>query len=601
MATRIERESQFIEWMLDLMNRCDQAKKPYLGHAEQAQFLHDTVMQRWEPGTDRPILDRMSINPSAPHSSEPMIKGVVRDASHILLKHDPMIRVRSLDVTKSSTAEGITVHLYEAWTNRVTNTLKRLRLATQGMFLSGMEILAVEYYINTVGELIHLVNVVPRTDFWADPIYSDIDDHICIRRYWFSERQLRRIFGTTVYDTIEESPTRAFARYSMFDMNQYDWRGGSDVGPPDWWAPSDEGLYPVYEVWIPNRYLDPEYFTDRQITGSPFGRKLTVLAQSVMENIPNPNAMISQMGGYVGHQGHPFVQLECFRTFNRDGYSPLYQVEGIVHDLEEIQWEVNELARMAFIAAQREAEPNYWVPEGQTRGTDFLAHLPGRKFYYDPTVSLNPPIQVRSPNLNALIAMMNIKQNSLRDVSGVRGPIIGGDPAMGTSHTPASTMRQIQESSTIRLWGPLGNIENAIHGIGWRMLGNIQQHKPIDSYASVVINGRETYAQWIQDYIYINYRIEVVSGMSTVLRDLDRLNLSTQIFNTVAPVFLNPTPHGIRTAQAYLSSLQDPIAYEYLQVAQELSTQIQQQLQQQEMGINPIQQTLMMQPGSEGV
>jgi len=612
MASPVEREADFIEWVVDFMNRCDQARRGYLGHAEQAQFLHDTVMQRWEPGTTHPITDSMSLHPGAPHSSEPMIKGVVRDASHILLKHDPMLRVRSLDVTKSSTAEGITVHLYEAWTHRVTNTLKRLRLALQTAFLSGLEVLAVEFYRDTVGELHHLVSIIPRVDFWSDPVHSDIEDHLCVRRYWFSEKQLTRIFGD-VEDFIHQGPPRPFTRYHMFDMNQYDWSGTQDTAPPDWWGPSSEGLYPVYECWIPNRYLDPDHFTDRQIDQSPFGRVVTILAQEVMKNVPNPNAMLTQ-AGFIGHRSHPFVQLECFRVCNRDGYSPLYAVEGIVHDVEEIQWEVNELARLAFIGAQREAEPNYWVAEGQTRGTDHLAHLPGRLFRYDPMVAPTPPIEIRGPNLNSLIAMLNIKQNSLRDVSGVRGPIVGGDPAMGTSHTPASTLRQIQESSTIRLWGPLGNLENAIYNVGWRLLGNIQQHKHPGEYASVVINGKEMYTEWTLDHIYNSYRLEVVAGMSTVLRDLDRLNLSTQIFNTVAPVFLNPTPHGLRTAQAYLSSLQDPMAFEYLQVAQELLQQLNQQQfnpQQPQLGglegLNPaagppdLSQVLSSQPPPEGV
>jgi len=595
MATQLEREEIFIDWMIAFMIQCDRGRIGYLENAEQAQFLYDTVMERWVPGTSNIISGRDSLNPSAPSSAAPMVKGIVRDATHILLKHDPAVRVRPYDVNDSGLAADVTTHLYEAWRNRSTQALKKIRLSQQGCLISGVEVLAVQPWLDALGELHHQIEVVPRVDMWFDPVFSDIDHRVVIRRYWFPESQLGREFGDDALEIALTSRANYAqpSRHNIFDANQYDFGGIDDTAPPDYWHPTDEGLFPVYEIWIPHRYLNPDQFTDREITDSPYGRRITVLNHEVIENIPNPNAGQIGENKWIGHRSHPYVIHECFRKFDRDGFSGLYNVEGIIHDLEQIQWEVNELTRLAFIAAAREAEPNYWVAEGQTRSTDYISHEPGKMFYYDPSVAQSPPIQVQSPNLGAMMVLLQQRQSSLRDVSGVRGPIIGGDPVMGTSHTPAGTMRAIQESSTIRLWGPLGNTELAIEGVAWRLLGNMQQHKRVGSYATVNISGVDNYSEWTQDHIYNEYRLEVVAGMSTVLRDIDKMNLNTQIFSTVAPMFLQPSPTGLRAVKAYLISLNDPAAYEYIELANEMIAgfesevaQRQEQQQQQPEGID---------------
>jgi len=585
-----EREDRFVEWQINFMQKCDRARTSYLAEAEQAQFLHDTVMERWVPGTSDPISDRNSLNPSAPSSSEPMVKGIVRDATHIMLKHNPMVRVRPYDVEDTQLAQDITVHLYEAWTNRSTQALRKVRLSQQGNLISGMEVLGVQPWKDAMGELHHQIEVVPRVDMWFDPVFSDIEHRPAIRRYWFNESQIRSDFGDDAID-LANTPSAQYGlphRYSIFDINQYDFGGEYDSGPPDYWHPTDEGLYPVYEIWIPHRYLDPNLFDDNQIDTSPYGRRVTVLNREIVEDISNPNAVQVSQNQWIGHRGHPYVLHECFRTFDSDGFSGLYNVEGILSDLEQAQWELNEMNRLSYIAAAREAEPNYWVAEGQTRSTDYMAHEPGKVFTYDPTVAMSPPIPVTSPNIASIMALRQQRQTSIRDISGVRGPIIGGDPAMGTSHTPASTLRAVQDSSTIRLWGPLGNTELAIEGVAWRILGNMQQHKPVGTYATVNISGVDSYAKWTRDHIHKEYRLEVVAGMSTVLRDIDQMQLNTQIFTTVGPAFMNPSPSGLRAAKAYLVSLNDPSAYEYIELANEMLATFEQESQSPQVQGGPL-------------
>ena len=94
------------------------------------------------------------------------------------------------------------------------------------------------------------------------------------------------------------------------------------------------------------------------------------------------------------------------------------------------------------------------------------------------------------------------------------------------------------------------------------------------------MNGSIVHSEWQERDISTEFRTEVVSAMTTPLRDMDRQNMATNIFSLVTATLANPSLPMLQNLKLYLRALNEPIAYEWMQLLDEMIEQMQQQQQQ---------------------
>jgi hypothetical protein len=123
------------------------------------------------------------------------------------------------------------------------------------------------------------------------------------------------------------------------------------------------------------------------------------------------------------------------------------------------------------------------------------------------------------------------------------------------------------------------------------MLGLMQEFYPVGRYQHLSEAGDSWYGEWQESHIEMEFKIEIVSGMSTPLRDMDRAQTASVTLQSIAPYLqMGAMPQNIpnlQLAQAYLRTLNEPATFEYmnlvnsmLEQAQASSRQFQQQQQQ---------------------
>lgn len=108
-----------------------------------------------------------------------------------------------------------------------------------------------------------------------------------------------------------------------------------------------------------------------------------------------------------------------------------------------------------------------------------------------------------------------------------------------------------------------------------------QLYKP-GRYSAVNMNGSLVHAEWNERDISTEFRTEVVSAMTTPLRDMDKQNMATNIYGLVAAALANPGLPTLQNLKLYLRALNEPIAYEWVQLVDEMLEELRQQQQMQQ-------------------
>ena len=588
-------DQAIIEYIEDALSLADEPRDTYLEDSIHAHFLFNNTIQRWIPGTEEPI----EVNDGHPVSIENMIQPMLLDAVSLLLKNYHMFRIKPAKPSDYDLADEINKHILAIWDESEVQTV--LQLSQLEAFITGMSIIEVYPEGDQLNNISTYIGLVPREDIWFNPKEIDIKRSWAIRRTWHTLRELELEWGEDIINDAIETP------------EQYDWDVSKESGEiPDWWEAQDD-LYPLFTLWLPSRDYDPDMLEEDEIAESPFGRKVEVLQQTILRNAPNPFAMpmSDPMTGepiYIGHKSHPYVLHECNRVVGENGYTGLYDVKGLVNAMESSQWELNELTRVLMQLGRRVAQPPILAPEGSlVDPTSNVSYTAGKVIQYDPAISPTPPSPVPMPADAGYVQYLHQqRKSSLREISGVREMMTGSGPSPGTSHTPVGTIASAQEASFTRMWTVVSALDRAITGVGIKMLGIMQEFFPVGKYNAVSVNGEQWHGEWQQRHIDTEFRLEVISGMSTPLRDMDRVSTATQIFSAISPILqMGESPQALpmlTLVKAYLQTINEPAAWEYLNVVSTMVDNIEQRQQEQEMmQMQQMQQMQGMQQGMEGL
>ena len=561
----------FVDQVEEWLEFADKPRQQFIDDGKHAHYLFSNLLERWVPGTEE-SLD----TDGHPASVENMIQSLLLDAVSLLLKNYPMFRVKPVKASDFDLIDEINKHVLSIWKD--SQAQRHLQLSQLGALISGMSILEIYPEWNAFDEMDIKINLVPQTDIWFNPKEVDVDKCWVIRRTWHTMAELERSWGASAINTALSGETMMVDR-ALF---------------PEWWSAQDN-LYPLYTIWVPPQEYHSGILGKSARDEAPFGRKIELLGRHELRDVPNPYAMINQ-DKFIGHRTHPYVIHECNRVVDEYGYSGFYDVQGLVNSLESTQWELNELSRILMQMSRRVASPPMIVAEGSLIDpTAQISYTAGKGIQFDPNVSPQPPTAVPLPVDTQMATYLHgFRTQMMREQSGIREMMTGAGGGMGTSHTPVGTITTAQEASFTRMWTVVSALDRTIEAIGKRFLGLMQEFIPPGRFNYLSDSGDQWHGEWQESHIGMEFRLEVVSGMSTPLRDMDRVQTASQLYQSIAPVIqLGALPQNIpslQLAKAFLMTINEPAAFEFLNLVNTLLEQAQAGAQQQQQQYNPMDQ-----------
>ncbi len=589
-----------------MLEQADEAREVWLQKAEYNQSVLYHQPHQWVPGSG----DELSTQ--HPESVENVIKPMLRDIASLLLKNDPLARIypqKPVDeggYSNFQLADDMQKHFLSAWqTSEAKYVVRRCLQESLITGLSHIEIGWDTSQIDLYGQGRISARHIARQDIWVDPTQPELGDSYVIHRTWHPEDELIRMFGKDVKSAVRERKRSSYVIGEIGERNSGDsWLADSTI-LPSYWHRTDDNLYPLYTLWLPRQSPSPlPLDDDPENVGNPWrwgsksvflrGKKLNTKPNPFVKKWKSPNPQLEGSGvsGHiVGHRGMPYVSLKIFEEMDNTGRYGYYNVEGIAELLEQSQWDLNDIRRILMAIARRAMNPVIIARENSIKGAlDMnLSWTSGRLILVDRN-SMDMPQPVEVPTVPFVSDLYERTKQYMRDASGLKEWTTGLKPR-GTSHTEAEAIMLGQEAGFVSLWALVHAIDKTILNMTDKILGLMQQLYKPGRYSAVNMNGSIVHSEWQERDISTEFRTEVVSAMTTPLRDMDRQNMATNIFSLVTATLANPTLLHLQNLKLYMKALNEPIAYEWMQLIDEMIQTMQQQSPQQQLqqGANIIQ------------
>ena len=361
--------------------------------------------------------------------------------------------------------------------------------------------------------------------------------------------------------------------------------------------------YPVYEFWVfPQTMYDTELVggEDVEVGEYPYGLVATLINDHIVRVMPNPFVkrmraeMTDEFGPRtrsveVGHKRHPFIPLFWTRKGDSEGKGKykIYDCVGLVENAISLQFNVNALRRNTAIHARTVANPVMLINEDALKvPQETLTWTPGqiinirRQFSAEQAVKILQGAQMPQFVYN----MIQDDIAAIDQTAGIQPGVVGlfPRPAGGTSHTPAMTVGLLQESAFGPLWVYIAELAVALLDMSVLYDGLIQQKYKPDRYMATGRTGQQVAVTWTKRHITANFKRQVVAGATSTLYDLDKANRVANFVGITNNAIASQNPVMIEVAVAHLQALDDPHAYQFIQILErelERLEQLQQGLQ----------------------
>ena len=319
----------------------------------------------------------------------------------------------------------------------------------------------------------------------------------------------------------------------------------------------DETKYPygIVATMVNNQIV-------REPTANPFTKRRRVLEGEGME--------VEGRTVQVGHAKHPFVLLYWSREDDADSFNGIYECQGMVQQQIPVQFAVDSLGRSIMQNAKTIANPGFDFIEDAVdlpRGRITLPPGGGLPISSKYVGRIDDVIRWRDGGqLPAFVYQFwRDKKEAVRMYGGIKPGMIGLEPT-GTSHTPTGTIGGIQQASFSRMWDPTKEISACLFDIGLRYLGLIQQYYKSGRWVATSSSGSESYVEFQHAHISQQFRLEVVSGTTTPLYDVNRQEMLASIKVIVDQALASGIPEIMESTRIYLINLNYPHAYQWIQL-----------------------------------
>jgi hypothetical protein len=356
---------------------------------------------------------------------------------------------------------------------------------------------------------------------------------------------------------------------------------------------STEGRQPidVYEFWVkPNANVDIELDdgTTRRTSKYPNGIVITVINGKAVYVRKNP----------FKHGQFPFDMLYCYR--NRDTADKpelrgtIYDVMGEVQQAESPQGDLDML-RLIMVANGRIMTNPPLAYDANLIEAGTIGNL---EFRAAGTIATNGPpsdaIYWMQPGQLPpwMFQLYESTKQACLDAMGVTDYMMGTAPR-GISHTSGFAVVSAQEAGFGRTNPKINLLDDAIAGLGNKLMSNNQQYRPVGSYYAFTEDAERIHAEWTEDHKTNEFTIQVEHGSTTPVNDLDRAANAMQLYNLLLPMLSIPIEQipapALELADWLVRTMKLPGTQSLLQVIQEtkegsLQTQQIMQLLQQYQG-----------------
>jgi hypothetical protein len=331
----------------------------------------------------------------------------------------------------------------------------------------------------------------------------------------------------------------------------------------------------------------------------PYGLVATFINDVRVRLMPNPNAKRRTIGVPIsptemedrnvelGHKEHPFVLLYWIREDDEEGASGIYDCEGTVKHQIPIQFTYNSLSRNTEINARTAANPGFtYISDALVIPEKRVTLGPGEGIAINPKYAQNHDNAIKFHSGRELPVfvqqLMRDKKDAIEDCAGLKPGMVGLQP-QGTSHTETEAVVTLQEASFSKMWTPTDELVACIAEIATRFLGVMQQKYKVGRYVDVSVDGETQFAQVQARHIAAQFSVEVISGTTTPMFDMERTVRQAEIKLEVDKAIASGSTDLMMSTVVYLRNIRYPYVHNWIQLLLrkiEEIQQVQQRLQQ---------------------
>lgn len=536
-----------------------------------------------------------------PASRENIIYDTLNEVNSILLKNDPIVRLHPTGRPDLAwVSDELDKVIMAAW--RASNAKHVIRSMSKEAAMGGLSVGKVGWTTRNKikhpdGEVM-IVKLTPA-DVYLDPCSKNAqrgaDGRYIFHRSWQTPEAVLFRYGKEGADALNVELPRGRPPKSFTSFMQ------SIRGKMEGWTKrkvsADEPLdrrVEVYEFWLfPITDVDSELVIGEMVDEKqyPYGIVATMANDTILRRRANPfiqrrrvalgeGLNVEGILATVGHRSHPFVTMYWSREMDEDNVNGAYDCQGMVQQQIPAQFDVNRLGTVILNNATTISNPHF----------DYIQDaldLPPGKIYLPPGggMPINAKYTKRIDDVirwhdGAQLPMYvyqfyNDKKEAVRLAGGVKGGMIGLEPT-GTSHTPEGTIAGIQEASFSRMWTPNDELGACLTDVAFKYLGLIQQYYKPGRYVDLSQGPQQAYVEIQGAHLAAQFRVEVVSGTTTPLHDVEKDTKMATIKAMVDQAIASGLPELVESCIIYLVNIGYPHAYSWIQLLQRKLQQMQQ-------------------------
>lgn len=582
------------------------ARDGYLNQVRRGSLYYDATEKWWIPVDE---FEDMQVPEEQPTSRENIIYDTVNEVNSLLLKNRPTVRTHPVGHPElSDLSDDMDRVLLAAWKNSYTRHV--IRSMQKESAICGLSVGKVGWNAGSKRTGDGEVMIVKRAPSMCilDPCASNA---------------LRATDCRYIVDITKQTPEAIWYRYgeegaAALGLRDVRGRKGSFssflkllerkvIGMVKGESSDEEEKVDrrvtVYEFWlfpVPGRESELAIGEMVKEAKYPYGVVATMINREIVRVMANPFAKRKQvMTGEgieagketveVGHKLHPFVLLYWSREADSEGQNGIYSCKGMVQQQLPLQFDLNRLSRNIMQNCTTTANPGLDVIE------DAL-EIPSTKITMPPggILRINPKYVGRIDDVlrwhdgtqlpEYVYRFMMDKREGIKASGGLKPGMVGLAPT-GTSHTPEGTIFGVQQASFSRMWTPTDELDAALKDVASRYLGLIQQYYKPGRWIDVSGRGESHYIEFQSKHIATQFSLEVVSGTTTPLYDVQKDTKLGVIKEIVDAALATQNPDILQSTLIYLVELDYPPAYSWVQLLERVIQRLgQEQAELQQLG-----------------
>ena len=511
----------------------------------------------------------------------------------VFFKHIPIVELRPFKSMDYDIAREQNRHIVYAM--KEARFLTNMREGTRETMITGMNIYHTGWDASKVdvhGNGDCTFHSMAHDDVYMDPMpgLTDIQrSRFCALCFWLPQDTVLERFGEPAAKAIgvdarkRKAGTKRTAPEHVV-KHRLEVSSGGNENIIDIFDPKGD-MIPVYEIWY--RTMD---FREHQLADGggrkfnrtePLGRVAWLVNGKKVKDISNPNRKYKRTNLVtdeepigdsrnipVGHGQFPIIRQVAYQVQDRDRRRGLYDVMGILEQLESLQWDINDISRQMSINARTIANPPTIVNKQELvhpADPEQLILYPAMKIIVKGNRPISEAIHIQQPpSIPSFVQYLHeSKHRRMDSISGIKG-FVAGNIHQGTSHTTAEGTSIISEADFSQMWSLIYATEQAMVGIIRQFAGLMQQYYKEGRYISITENGQTFESEWSTRNINAEFTYDVVSGSSTPQQDVRRIQNVTFAQQVLQPVMENPTADKLQIAIFALEGADLPWTHEFL-------------------------------------